>query len=344
MPTYADIHPDAFVHPEDRAALQALRDVPGLGALLKALSGGPIERHLHADLSHTAVQLGRAQYPSLYRMVEQACEALDVPVPDAYLIGGYQVNASAFGMERYTVRLYQGLVDLLDEREVAAVVGHEIGHIACEHMLYKSLAAVLAQLGGVALGRVLGPVAGLVTQGLELALYRWSRAAEYSCDRAALLVIGDPEVCASALAKLGGPSLRYRDEFNLDEALSQARQYAHHSSATDRLIYPLTQLGRPPPEPLLRAGAILEWAESPEYAAIKSGRYLRRSQVAEQMVRPQIEGMERCKCCAEFLHPKRNRCQQCGCHRAAALQQRCENGHVGDVRWTTCWVCDAALG
>lgn len=216
---YPDLHPDAFVHDEDRAALAVLRDVPGLDIVLKALAGSTVERAVQMDLRHSAIRLGPRQYRSLHAMVERAAATLDVPAPEAWLVGGYTVNASAFGFERYTIRLYQGLVDLLEPDEIQAVVAHEVGHIACEHMLYKSLAGLLGELGRAVLGRLLGPPAELLSGALELAMLRWSRAAEYSCDRAALLVVDDAEVVARTLARLGGPSRRFRDELDLQAAL-----------------------------------------------------------------------------------------------------------------------------
>lgn len=338
-----DLHPDAFVHPEDQAALQALRDVPGLDLLVKAITGSTVERSVHMTLSHTAIKVGPAQYRSLHGMVERAATALDVPVPDAYLVNGYTVNAMAFGFNTYTVQLYQGLVDLLDEDELQAVIGHELGHIACEHMLYKSLAWIVTELGAQVMGRLVGAAAGLVSGGLELALYRWSRAAEYSCDRAALLVTRNPRAVASALAKLGGPSRRYASEFDLDAALEQARSFDQQADSVDRLMHTLAQLSQTHPEPILRAAAILDWSESEQYAAIIQGRYPTRSAYRQRLLRPRIEGVAYCSCCDGLVDPLKNRCPTCACHRSPARQVSCPHGHVNDVRWTRCRVCRVPL-
>lgn len=336
---YPDLHPDAFIHDEDRAALAVLREVPGLDLVLKTLAGGTVERTVQMDLRHSAIRVGPRQYRSLHAMVERASAALDVPVPETWLVGGYTVNASAFGFENYTIRLYQGLVDLLEPDEIQAVIAHEVGHIACEHMLYKSLAALLGEVGKVVLGRLLGPPAELLSGALELAMLRWSRAAEYSCDRAALLVVDDAEVVARTLARLGGPSRRYRDELDLQAALEQDPRFSAQPGESDRLLHSLTTLGDTHPEPIRRAHAIMEWSRSEELQAIRAGRYPTRSALKERLVRPRIEGMETCRCCGGLVSTSRNRCAACDCHRAAARQWTCTCGQVNDRRWPRCRNC-----
>lgn len=340
---YPDLHPDAFTHDEDRAALAVLRDVPGLDRLLRAISGSTIERAVFANLRHSAIRIGPRQYPSIYRMVERSCRVLDVPVPETWLIGGYTVNASAFGFQSYTIRLYQGLVDLMEPEELQAVIAHEVGHIACEHMLYKSLGALLGEMGGAVMGRLLGPPAELLSGALELAMLRWSRAAEYSCDRAALLVVDDAEVVARTLARLGGSSLRYRDELSLEAALAQDARYSADNSQLDQALLGLAQLGDTHPEPILRAHAIMDWSRSAAFAELRAGRYPTRSSVRERLLRPQIEGMDTCRACGALVPTTRNRCPSCDCHRSAEVQVRCACGAVNDRRWRSCRACGAQL-
>ena len=58
---------------------------------------------------------------------------------------------------------------------------------------------------------------------VEEALLRWLRAAELTCDRAALLVAQDPRIVISALMKLAGGSPSLSAELNIDAFLEQAR-------------------------------------------------------------------------------------------------------------------------
>ena len=56
---------------------------------------------------------------------------------------------------------------------------------------------------------------------------RWVRAAELSCDRAALIVAGDPKVVVSVLMKLSGGCPKLSGQLNVDAFLDQARRYVY---------------------------------------------------------------------------------------------------------------------
>lgn len=92
----------------------------------------------------------------------------------------------------------------LPTQEVQAVIAHELGHLKCEHGIWVTLATVLAN--GLYRGGFLGSFLA-DRLGLRRRLMRWSRAAEFTCDRAAVLVSQDVNIVVSALLKLAGGSV-----------------------------------------------------------------------------------------------------------------------------------------
>jgi len=276
--TFPDLDPSAFVHPDDGAALNALRAVPGLDALVKALMHGSIEDQWLLQQHQTAIKLGPAQYPSLYRMVERATAVLDTPMPEVFLDTSYSVNAFAFGFKRYTVTLQSGIVDLLDDDQILTVVAHEIGHIACDHMTYKTISELLRFVGEQIMSQYLGAMGSVASVSLRLALLRWSRAAELSCDRAALLVIRDADKVATTLCSLAGRSSRFAGEFNLAAVLEQADAIEESAGLVGGMLERARQLQLTHPDPVSRAQAILSWSKSDAYRAIVAGEYPKRSE------------------------------------------------------------------
>jgi hypothetical protein len=83
---------------------------------------------------------------------------------------------------------------------VQAVIAHELGHLKCDHGVWLTVGNVLAS-GTLTL-------LPLLTSTIEDALIRWLRAAELTCDRAALLVAQDPRIIISVLMKLAGGCAR----------------------------------------------------------------------------------------------------------------------------------------
>lgn len=144
-----------------------------------------------------------------------------------------------------------------------AVLAHELGHIKCEHGLWITVANVLALAADA-----FSPRAGAA---VSAALLRWRRAAELSCDRAALLVSQDPTIALSVIVKLTGGSVSLRGELSVDAFLRQVQRFdqsaatrvgsALSNSQTAALTHPL---------PILRAAELNRWASGEQYRALVS--------------------------------------------------------------------------
>lgn len=110
----------------------------------------------------------------------------------------------------------------------------------------------------------------LIAQNLETQLMRWLRAAELTCDRAALLVAQDPKVVVSVLMKLAGGSPSLAKDLNVEAFLEQARSYDEVSSSSPLSWYlrnaQTQQLSHP--LPVLRAREIDQWSKGREYRAL----------------------------------------------------------------------------
>ena len=162
----------AFEHPGDRAALESLRRTPGLDRLIKSLSDMGIERYMRLQYAGDAIRVSPRQCSRLYNDLREACAILDVPEPEFYLSQNPQPGAIAFGMQRHTIVMTTTMVDLLGEEERLAAIGRELGHIKAEHMLYRTMASVLAELADrtdalLSLAHV-SPVTGTAVRVLRL--------------------------------------------------------------------------------------------------------------------------------------------------------------------------------
>src|SRR5262245_41083647 len=215
---FKDLSSIAFQHPKDVQAINNLKKVPLLAPLLKAVSSNIFEKQMHLVSISSSVRLGPDQGSSIYRKFTKAAAILDIPeLPEIYVSNRYVINAFAFGIDRYQITLFSGLIDVLTEDELMAVIGHELGHVKCQHMLYKTMAHVIRLFGIGFLQNLLPAGTGMIaSMALLLAILEWERMAEFSCDRAALLVVQDQDVVASTLSKLAGGSQKILPEINLD--------------------------------------------------------------------------------------------------------------------------------
>ena len=96
----------AYEHPADRAALVALRRMPGFDVLVRKLFGAWSERSLRLAFLASSVRVGEKQLPDLYRLHVEACGILDIsPVPDLFVSQAPLVKSGTIGLDRPVIVL-----------------------------------------------------------------------------------------------------------------------------------------------------------------------------------------------------------------------------------------------
>jgi Zn-dependent protease with chaperone function len=254
---------DRFRHPFDREATANLKKLPGLDFMVRSLLGPVIEETMYLNNIAASVLLNEAQLPHIHQLLVEASRILDVETPQLYLKQHPAPNAYTMAIrgKKPFVVVHTSLVDLLNPAELQAVFAHELGHLKCEHGLYLTLANIMLLTAG-------SLIPGL-GQSIQQQMLEWLRCAEFSCDRAALLVVQDPKIVASVLMKLSGGSPTLAPLLNVEAFLAQARAYEDVSaSAMGKTIRAAQTEQLSHPVPVLRAKEIDRWSQTNEYHAL----------------------------------------------------------------------------
>ncbi len=260
-----------FRHPLDKQATQTLKQLPGLDVAIRSLLGPMGEQFFYLENIASSVLVGPNQLPELHQSLCEACRVLDLEVPQLYIKQHPVPNAYTFALrgKRPFIVVHTSLIELLTPAEVQAVLGHELGHLKCDHGVYLTLANLLT----LATSQL--PFGNVLMQNWQSQIMEWVRCAEFTCDRAALLATQDARTVASVLMKLSGGSPTLSPLLNLDAFIDQARSYdAISESDLGEMLKKLKTDELSHPVPVLRAREIDRWASTPEYQALLDSRPL----------------------------------------------------------------------
>ena len=281
MPTYPGISSEAFRHPLDSQAEQALRSLPGFDLIARKFVEFVYERPQLVYLMGNSIEVGPRQYSTIYQIFRECVRDLDISgEPGLFIAQNAQVNSYALGQEHPYIVVNTGLLDLLNEAELRTVLAHELGHIKCGHTILIQM-AIWAMNAAEAIGELTFGLGNIVSQGLIYAFFEWRRKAELSADRAALLVMDDLNPVMSSMMKLSGGSHKYAHECSLQEFIQQSEKYqALDDDGLNQVYKFLLYNGAQGmmlshPFPVERLHYLRNWAVSEEYQQIKKGNYQR---------------------------------------------------------------------
>ena len=211
-----------------------------------------------AELIGTSVKVSDQQFPRVWEAAKKAADALRIRVPAVYVAPAAQnIKARALGTADDAVYLVLGaqIADSMSEPELIAVLGHEMGHIQNSHVLYATALHYLNH-GAIFFVR-------WIVQPAIMALQAWSRRAEITCDRAALLATRDLDTTLAALVKLE-LGMEAGASFRLDEYLKDLPD-------TKKGVGRYAELFRSHPYLPKRVQALKLFAEGAYYASLTGG-------------------------------------------------------------------------
>ena len=219
-----------------------------------------------------AQEISERDAPELFRLVSDLTSRADMPMPKVYIIPEDTPNAFATGRnpQHAAVAVTEGLLRMLDRRELEGVLAHELAHVKNRDTLVMTVAAsiggALSMLANMAMwsslfgsssdddeesSGLMGGLLGIIVAPIAASLIQMaiSRSREFLADEAGAQMTGDPLALASALRKIeswsqqlpmhsGNPAMAHLFIINPFGGMSASgllRLFSTHPSTEDRV-------------------------------------------------------------------------------------------------------------
>ena len=210
-----------YLHDSDKAAMAALKVIPGFSQVMKAFMKIWSEQQLRVINMSTNLRLNERQMAKYYNMLPPICEKLGIDVPELFVELDVHPNAYTYGDTKPFIVITSGLFETLPDELIPTVLAHECGHIACHHTLYTTMGRAILN-GASAFVSGLGNIA---LYPIQLAFAYWMRCSEFSADRAAIICDGSAEKSTEVMMRFAGYDKDIMADANVEAFMEQALEY-----------------------------------------------------------------------------------------------------------------------
>ena len=157
-----------------------------------------------------SIKVSENQLPEIYKIAQTASQRLCMSLPDIFVTQNPVINAYAIGfMGKKSVVLNSATVESMSSDELLAIIGHEFTHIKAGHTNWLVITSSTESVQIPIISQITGFV-----------FLFWSRKAEYTSDRGAVLACRDPRAAVNALAKVAVGRELF-EKLNLEKLFNQ---------------------------------------------------------------------------------------------------------------------------
>lgn len=255
-----------YLHDSDKAAMAALKAIPGFTQVMKAFMKVWNEQQFKLINMSTNLKLSENQMAKYYNLLPPICEKLGIEVPELYVELDVRPNAYTYGDTKPFIVVTSGLFETMPDELIGTVLAHECGHIACHHTLYTSMGRALLN-GASAFVSGLGNIA---LYPIQLAFAYWMRCSEFSADRAAIIADGDSDKVVEMCMRFAGCDKDIMANASVEEFMEQAKQYKElvDGSAWNKTLEFIMFQNYDHPLNAVRAYEAREWAQGERFGNI----------------------------------------------------------------------------
>lgn len=260
-----------YVLDPDVRIMRSLRRVPGLVRAVQLYAKIVTDDDLLLMRYADDIEISAQQLPEVYDLYIEAGARLGLSpesLPPLFVEQQRAPNASTAGVERAHLVVTAGLLELMTDGELVAILGHELGHVQSGHFTYTTALHRVHDLASIATSMTPVSIDELMLRALgNPAVLAWVRAAERTADRAGMLAARRPRDMVTALMKLAGAPPKLTGNVELEAFTAQAERFEQliEGSVRRRLLVAKDAIYLSHPFPAVRVSEALALLGTPAW-------------------------------------------------------------------------------
>ncbi len=252
------ITPEMYISPGDAAAVQNVKNIPGLKDLTEFISKNSIENYYRITCSSSMLKITGKNSPVIFEMLGRITARFGMEnIPEVYLCRSYGYDITALGIEDPLLIVSSSALEDMSPEILETFLVSGIASIKADHGMMNFLILVLNTLGALI------PKAALA---LNYPLGVWKRETYYSCDRARILYCRSMEQ-TSTLIGFGEAPEEISDITPLEKRMEQAADFLKTSGAGG-ISKTIKTIGLSRPWNSSRLAELYNWTESGMYETV----------------------------------------------------------------------------
>lgn len=310
---FKNLSSSEYEHPTDRSYLDNLNTNKTIEKIAKLYSEYRFERLVTVQYTGSNVLVTEKNIPYLYNALKTVCEVLDVKeIPQLYVAPG-SLNACTIGSSKPIIVISGVCLSLLSYDELLFILGHEVGHIKSQHVLYHSLGNFIPYIANIIGNLTLG-IGEIAVKAVTLLLYQWYRMSEFTADRAGLLVCQNIDAAVSVMAKLAGYPPSHYDDLDIESFLKQASEFEDlDSNFFDKLMKFFSGLYKSHPWTVMRAKELKSWYDTGSYSKVYNvSERFEEERKSKNIINTLFEKEIYCSHCGKSITESSRFCEFCG--------------------------------
>jgi len=248
-----------YAYKMDYSYRKKLDSIPGVFNTANKLCSTIVAREMQ-NVNLNGLAVGPNQFPEIYQIGCDCAKRLGIAIPNIFVCQLGDMNAFTYAcddVEPFIV-ISEFALERLTLGEVKAVIGHECGHIQNYHGTYETLCNYIALSGLIGVSLLDTMLLQLVSNGIDLTLQMWSRAAEVSADRAAMICCDSVDDVYNLFKKFLYGGVKIDDKITTELSIeSLQKQLSITSESGARIL----EINSSHPATIKRILACMEFAE-----------------------------------------------------------------------------------